>query len=890
MQVQPGARLGPYEIVAPIGAGGMGEVYKARDIRLDRTVAIKVMSAGLADRPEWRERFEREARAISNLNHPHICTLYDVGAQDGREYLVMEYLDGETLASRLAKGPLPLDQVFRYAIEIASALDAAHRQRITHRDLKPGNIMLTRTGAKLMDFGLAKWDAPRPGAIAASVSSAPTRPAPLTSEGTILGTFNYMAPEQLEGKEADARTDLFAFGAVVYEMTTGRKAFEGTTPASVIAAILDREPTDITTVQPLTPLALKRIVRRCLAKDSDERWQSAADLRNALEELKQDHDSGQVATTTAGKLASAHRPNPRRFLAVGIIVSLLAAGASVLVWRARSRPSSAARAIEATFTRLTTQAGVESLPSLSPDGKWFVYQSGASGKSAIYLQGVGGENAINLAKDSSVADGEPAFSPDGEHIAFTSSRRAGGGLFVMGRTGEFVRRISDNRAAANPSWSPDGKELVFATESVSWNPYARGTLSELWVVKIDTGESRRISTRDAVQPNWSPHGQRIAYWGRQAPGSAQRDIFTIPAAGGPAVPVTSDAPVDWNPAWSPDGRYLYFSSDRGGSLNLWRVPINEASGEVLGPPQSITTPSPFVADLTISADGRHLAYVSMELTSNLQQVAFDPSTGKVIGTPTWITTGSRVFRSPNPAPDGDALAFSTMFQKQEDLFLSRGNGTELHPLTNDPARDRNPRWSPDGKRILFYSDRSGVWELWIMNADGTGLQQLTKRPGANGAVWSPDGTRIAFFDVNVADVFIFEVDKPWAGQELVKLPRPPPPMSIFGLIDWSPDGQKLVGGTFADGVAVYSFASQHYEQIAPALGDTGFAAWLPDSRRLLVTATGKLYVVDTVSGKPAEILSVAPDSITDVAVSHDGRRVWFARGSTEGDIWMATLK
>src|ERR1017187_9808356 len=264
MAILPGRRLGPYEILSAIGAGGMGEVYRARDTRLDRIVAIKVLPAHLADRSELRERFEREARTIASLNHPHICTLFDIGQQDGIDYLVMEYLEGETLAQRLLKGPLPLEQVLRYAIEISDALDKAHRKGVTHRDLKPGNIMLTKSGTKLLDFGLAKL---RQEVAPANVplSELPTAKDPLTAEGSIVGTMQYMAPEQLEGKEVDARTDIFAFGAVVYEMATGRRAFEGKSQASLIAAILEREPPAMSSLQPMTPPALDRVVKKCLS-------------------------------------------------------------------------------------------------------------------------------------------------------------------------------------------------------------------------------------------------------------------------------------------------------------------------------------------------------------------------------------------------------------------------------------------------------------------------------------------------------------------------------------------------------------------------------------------------------------------------------------------------
>jgi serine/threonine protein kinase len=268
MSLSSGTNLGPYEILSPLGAGGMGEVYKARDSRLNRTVAIKILLQQVSSNPDVQARFEREAQTIAGLNHPHICTLHDIGRHEGTSYLVMEYLEGETLADRIGRGPLPLDQTLKYAIEIADALEKAHRQGVTHRDLKPSNIMLTKSGAKLLDFGLAKLR--QEAQPASSPSTLPTN-AVMTGEGMILGTLQYMAPEQLEGKDADARTDIFAFGTIIYEMTTGRKAFEAKSQASLIASILDREPPSISSTQPMTPRQLDHLVKRCLAKEPDKR-------------------------------------------------------------------------------------------------------------------------------------------------------------------------------------------------------------------------------------------------------------------------------------------------------------------------------------------------------------------------------------------------------------------------------------------------------------------------------------------------------------------------------------------------------------------------------------------------------------------------------------------
>src|SRR6202022_626813 len=300
MPILSGKRLGPYEILSAIGAGGMGEVYRARDTRVDRIVAIKVLPTHLADRSDLRERFEREARTIASLNHPHICVLFDIGCQDGIDYLVMEYLEGETLAQHLLKGPLPLEQVLQYAIEIADALDKTHRKGVTHRDLKPGNIMLTKSGTKLLDFGLAKLNQEVAPANV-PLSELPTANDPLTAEGSIVGTMQYMAPEQLEGKEADARTDIFAFGVVVYEMATGKRAFEGKSQASLIAAILEREPPAMSSLQPMTPPALDRVVKKCLAKEPEKRWQAASDVCDDLKWIAEGGSQVGLAPTAAVK-------------------------------------------------------------------------------------------------------------------------------------------------------------------------------------------------------------------------------------------------------------------------------------------------------------------------------------------------------------------------------------------------------------------------------------------------------------------------------------------------------------------------------------------------------------------------------------------------------------
>ncbi|MGH9481483.1 MAG: LpqB family beta-propeller domain-containing protein, partial [Terriglobales bacterium] len=422
MNPAPGAQLGPYEIESPLGAGGMGEVYRARDTRLNRTVAIKILPQRLASAPEARQRFEREARAVSSLNHPHICTLYDVGHQDGADFLVMEYLEGEALSKRLEKGPLATPDLLRIAIEIAGALEQAHRQGVIHRDLKPGNIMLTKSGAKLLDFGLAKT-AVAPALIDPSNLATMSQPmagepaTPLTAQGTIIGTFQYMAPEQLEGKESDARSDIFAFGATLYEMATARKAFEGKSQASLIAAILERDPPPISSLQPMSPPALDRVVRTCLAKDPDERFQSAHDLKLQLEWIR---DAGSQAVLPAPIVA--HRQHRER-IAWGAAAALAVSAA----WFAVGY-----------FLRAPQPARVIVAQIAAPAGATFA------------LWGV--------------SPGMPALSPDGNQLAFVAGTPDGKRqLWVRPLDSPDARALEGTDSAARPFWSPDSRSLGYFT-------------------------------------------------------------------------------------------------------------------------------------------------------------------------------------------------------------------------------------------------------------------------------------------------------------------------------------------------------------------------------------------------------------------------------------------
>ena len=766
MSLTVGARLGPYEILAPLGAGGMGEVYKARDTRLDRTVAIKVLPAHVASDPDLRQRFEREARAVAALNHPHICTLHDIGRQDPSagsgqaaiDFLVMEYLEGETLAERLASGSglsalgkaLPVDQALTIAIQIASALDTAHRHGITHRDLKLGNIMLTKGAAarqgspqaKLLDFGLAKTSgvaqdfgpavAGRSKDLHYADTMAPTMSSPLTAQGTILGTFQYMAPEQLEGQEADPRTDIFAFGAVVYEMLTGKRAFEGKNQVSLMAAILEHEPLPISKVQPLTPPALDRVVKKCLAKDPDDRWQSARDLHDELTWIAE--TGSQVGIAAPTERVVPPRPLWRR-VAIPTGAALAAAVvAGTAVWLTTHVPVPPPPALPAirlsvappqNLTFGTVAGGT--IPAVSPDGRRVAFVAARGGVNLLWVRSLDALEAQPLPGTDGAAF--PFWSPDSRALGFFAN--VGTVLKTIDASGGPVRTLCDvPNTARGGTWSPDGVIVFGSSQS-----------GGLFTVSANGGSPTPLTTPDAAQgdtayrfPSFLPDGRHFLYWATPS--------NTVLLGSLDSKETTRLLPADSQAVYVAPGSLLFVRQGtlvaqpfdaRRGTLTGEAVPIAE---QVL---PDVSGGAAFAA----SSSGV-LAYRTGTLSAPTQLTWVDRA-GRPLGT---VGPPGR-YRNPELSPDGTRVAVEATDpqRRTQDIWiveLARGLTSRF---TFDPGNDTHPVWSPDSTQIMFGSDRGGgVLHLYQKRADGVGAEEPVLKSNAEMIPnnWAPDGRSVVY--------------------------------------------------------------------------------------------------------------------------------------------------
>jgi len=728
MPILPGRRLGPYEILSAIGAGGMGEVYKARDTRLGRTVAIKVLPTHLADRADLRERFEREAKTIASLNHPNICTLYDIGHQDGIDFLVMEYLEGETLTQRLQKGSLPMEQVLKYATEIADALDKAHRKGVTHRDLKPGNIMLTKSGTKLLDFGLAKLNQEASPANV-SLSELPTAKDPLTAQGVIVGTLHYMAPEQLEGKEVDPRTDIFAFGAVVYEMASGMKAFEGRSQASVIGAILKDDPPLISSIKPMTPPALDRTVNRCLAKEPEKRWQTASDL---CEELRWIAEAGsQITKAPAVAVEGIRRPGRRAvILSLGVFL-FGAVVASLVIWNLKPSPPRPVSHVAITLPpgqQFAVEAGID--VAISPDGTHLAYAVRQGDTTQLYLRAM--DSPESRPMPGTEGANSPFFSPDGQWLGFF----AGGKLMKISVSGVAPQTLCDAPISAGATWGSQGT-IVFGNfpegplQQVSdaggapqpLTHLERGEISHRWPEFLPGGKAVLFAAATNSE-NWN--NARIAVQSVQT--GERRNLVQ----GG------------MYPHYAPTG-HLVFA--QGGTLMAVRFDSQQLTTTGSAVPvvdNVLQAPTYGSAEYSFSDSGS-LVYVP----GNVQVVPSRLVWVNRSGGEQPLSAPPRAYMLPKLSPDGRRVAV-VIAEQEPQIWLYDLPRETLSRFTFEGDANNGPLWTPDGRRIVFNSNKEGQKNIFWQLADGSGgLERLTTSkyihvPGS----WSPDGQLLAFAEVN----------------------------------------------------------------------------------------------------------------------------------------------
>jgi Tol biopolymer transport system component len=751
-----GKTFSHYRVVEKLGGGGMGVVYKAEDTRLGRAVALKFLPEGLAGEAQALERFQREARAASALNHPGICTVHDIDAHEGQWFIAMELLEGQTLRERIGGRPIELSALLDLGIQMADALDAAHGKGVVHRDLKPANVWVTPRGqAKLLDFGLAKLS--HQGAVSGSSEKPTEAPPELTTAGSVMGTVAYMSPEQVRGEALDARTDLFSLGIVLYEMATGRQAFSGTTTGVVFEAILNRDPPPPSESNPAVPHRLDEIVGKALEKDKDIRYQTARDLEVDLKRLRRDTTSGRKAMTTsssgpsapalAGPTASVAtegaRGRGRLLLWVGAGVMVLAAAFG---WWALKGGTRQAPAGPITITPFTTDGGGKASPRLSPDGEKVAYAwaSPDDDNWDIYVKAVGpGTKPLRITEDPA-PDGSPTWSPDGRQIAFVrSSGDNTAAIYTIPALGGQERKLVDVIGPAQTSagyfvpmlsWAPDGEWLAFG-EKASEDAPAR-----IFRLSLATLEKRPLTSPPPeslgdLEPQISPDGRLLAFGRFGARTAGNQDVWVQPVSGGEARRLTSGQyAMVWALNWTPDGAEIVFSEARGYGRRMARVPL---AG---GAPQPVVG----VGENAASASVRGNRMVYAQSTPSVADLWRLPRPGA----PRSTETPEKLLASSQNAaysPDGRKIAFESSRGGATNIWLSNADGSHPVQLTSSNSESGTPRWSPDGRRLVVDSLEAGNWDLYVIRADGGMPRRLTQEPSEDGTgTWSRDGRWIYF--------------------------------------------------------------------------------------------------------------------------------------------------
>ncbi len=862
MALTSGTKLGPYEIQTPLGAGGMGEVYRARDTRLDRTVAVKILPAHLSSNLEAKQRLEREARAISSLNHPNICTLHDVGHQDGTDFLVMEYLEGETLADRIAKGPLPAELVLKYGIEICEGLEKAHKNGVIHRDLKPGNIMLTKSGAKLMDFGLAKatlTQAPPSSSLTMTISG-PSAGQPLTAQGMVLGTFQYMAPEQLEGKDADARSDIFALGAVLYEMASGKRAFTGKSQASIVAAILASDPQPISAAQPMSPPALDRVVRTCMAKDPDERWQTAHDVKLQLQWIA---EAGSKAGIPAPVAARRRTSQKLAWIVAALAAAAAIAFAIVLVLRAPTPVHPLRVSILPPDKHSFDPISI----ALSPDGTKLAFVATATGGAPqLWVRPLDSTAAQPLAGTDDAAF--PFWSPDSHSLGFFAQ----GKLRIIDASGGAVQTLADAPQPRGGAWGPDGTIL-----------YTPDSLSAMFRIPAAGGASTHaIGDEKAAaslgSPRWPaflPDGKHFIFF-QFLPDSQGGGAIHLGALDSQQDTILVDS--DYRAQYA--GGHLVFV--HGG--NLMTQSFDEKKLKLTGKPlpiaEQVRGESRGASAFSLSTEGK-LIFAGGQATS-LDLAWYDRSgkKGDVID--------SGTFQDAHISPDGKKVsaARADAGGHLEIYVYDMVRGTKSQ-FSFSQSRDDDPVWSPDSKTIVFDSARNGKIDLYTRPADGARQEELLYHDDLDKYPfnWSLDGKYIAYetivnghFDIWVMPMFGDR--KPYAFLQEKYNTRYP----VF-----SPDGKWMVFTSFEAGhnqVYVVAFPKPGGRFL---VGDGQLGTWNRNGKEIIyVDDHSRLATVEVTAhgesvelGKPQILFATQPAGTNQFEVASDGKRFLMMQAPAE---------